>query len=66
MLQRDRQIARLVKKGTIVDRAVVEATARIMGEYSAASKALQDADTHDGEVRFWFVPEDHVIVVEKR
>jgi len=32
MLQRDRQIARLVKKGTIVDRAVVEATARIMGE----------------------------------
>ena len=36
-----------------VPRNVLEATARIIGPLSAAAKALADADSHDGETRFF-------------
>jgi len=62
--QQRRMVKKLLKSGEVVSRSVVESTATVMGDHSAAAKALRDADNHDGEVRFWVV--DNVIVVEKR
>lgn len=59
-------VEKLLKTGEVVPRSVIESTATIMGEHSAAAKALRDADSHDGEIRFWVVRDDNVIVVEKR
>jgi hypothetical protein len=61
-----RMVERLFKAGEIVPRSAIESTAAVMGDHSAAAKALRDADSHDGEVRFWVVKDDNVIVVEKR
>jgi hypothetical protein len=46
---------------TQVTREVVETVARIMGDGSAAARALRDADTHQGEVRFYKLPGTFVV-----
>ena len=43
----------VVSSLTPIDRAVLEATARIIGPQSGAAQALADADTHNGETRFY-------------
>lgn len=37
----------------VVSRETVECVARVMGLNSAAAKALENADEHDGPVRFY-------------
>jgi hypothetical protein len=49
----------------LIHRVYLERIAKIMGESSAAAKALADADAHDGEVVFYlskgcFIVEKHV------
>ena len=44
-------------------REVLEMTAKVVGESSAAASALKDADSHRGPVRFW--KRRNTIIVEK-
>jgi len=57
---------RLLEKGEVIKRSVVEETAMVMGKNSAAARALEHADCYDEDVRFWRIREDRVIVVERR
>jgi len=47
-----------------VPRSVIERTAHIIGDSSAAALALKEADSHDGPVRFYQTP-NHSLIVEK-
>lgn len=47
-----------------VSRDVLERTAHIIGDSSAAALALKDAASHDGPVRFYQTPQ-HSLIVEK-
>lgn len=51
------------RKMTKVSRDVLEATAQILGSASAASKALADADTHEGVTNFFRY--GNTIIVQK-
>ena len=50
-----------------MERSTVEHTAKIIGEHSACAKALKDAATHDGPVRFIQARSryDSMILIEK-
>lgn len=44
-----------------VDRVVLEKAVEVLGSDCAAARALADADTHDGTVRF-FLYQDQILV----
>lgn len=45
-----------------LERSVLERTAAIIGEHSAAAAAMADADAHKGDARFWKVPGGYIVV----
>lgn len=55
---------RKIRHLTEIPRHVIETTARIMGPASAAAVAIEEADSHDGQVKFYRSGNTIIVVKE--